>query len=225
VTLCLCLIHPLSHHEFGATAAVDPEATVVAAPGLTLDAWRAAYLAAEADFAARDIAPVALAVIGGAGDNLAWRATAATTYRELGTAAAIHPEAALVDTPGLTANARRTADLATQVDALRASSKAVAPVATAIIGGAGDNLALTSAGTPVASAATDDKLGPAATIDPETAVVPSPRLSLDAGRPADLAAEADSPAGVRSAKVAAPVIRGAGNGLATALPKRAVRQT
>ena len=55
--------------KLSAASTVDPESAAVGAPGAALDASRTADLAHEADVAAgADVAPVSVAVIGGAGD-------------------------------------------------------------------------------------------------------------------------------------------------------------
>jgi hypothetical protein len=106
--------------ELGAAAIVDPEAALVDSPGLALNAGRSADLAVELDVATTTgVAPVSLAVIGGAGDDLrGWwsqRGAVACAEDEVSTAATINPEAAVVDAPRLAANAGRTTDLADQL--------------------------------------------------------------------------------------------------------------
>jgi hypothetical protein len=55
--------------KLSAASTVDPESAAVGAPGAALDASRTADLAYEADVAAgANVAPVSVAVIGGAGD-------------------------------------------------------------------------------------------------------------------------------------------------------------
>ena len=57
--------------EFGAAATVDPEAATVDTPGVVADAGRAADLPDEANVAATaDVTPVAVIVVGRAGDSL-----------------------------------------------------------------------------------------------------------------------------------------------------------
>jgi hypothetical protein len=210
--------------ELGSAAAVDPEASAaIDSPGLVLDAGRAADLAAEGyavGVVAGEGAPVSAAIVGGAGDGLglAWAlskagppTSASTAKGELGAAAAIDPETAIVDTPGLVLDARGAAELAAERDSAEIAV-GLAPVSASVVGGASDDLALTSA-TPVA-AAIDDELGAAAVIDPEAAVVDAPGLVFDAGRAADLAVEADAAASVYVAPISAAVIGGAVDDLA-----------
>jgi hypothetical protein len=130
----------LADEEFGAAAAVDPYAAAVGAPGAALDAGRAADLPFEADVATiADVAPVSAVIVRGADDDLRrwrrWRARTAADD-ELGAAALVDPEAALVDTPGASADAGRTADLADELGIAGAAD--VAPVSASVIGGAGD---------------------------------------------------------------------------------------
>jgi hypothetical protein len=101
----------LADAEVCATAAIDPEAATVEAPGVAANAGRAADLAHEADVAAgADVTPVSAAIVGRAvDDTLLWRRRrtwrTATTNEELGAAAAVDPEAATVYAPGVVANA------------------------------------------------------------------------------------------------------------------------
>ena len=61
----------LAYAELGAAAVIDPEAAAVDVPGLALDAGGAADLAGELDAAAGvNVTVVALAIVGGAGDDL-----------------------------------------------------------------------------------------------------------------------------------------------------------
>ena len=95
---------------------------------------------------------------------------------EVGATAAVDPEAALVDTPGVAANAGRAADLADELCV--AGITDVAPVSFAIVGRAPDSaLPLPR----LRSVTSDDKLGAATTIDPEAAIVDPPRAAPDAG--------------------------------------------
>jgi hypothetical protein len=102
----------LADAEVCATAAIDPEAATVEAPGVAANAGRAADLADKADIAAgADVTPVSAAIVGGAVDDTlrrwrrrTWRT--ATTDEELGAAATVDPEAATVYAPGAVANAR-----------------------------------------------------------------------------------------------------------------------
>ncbi len=135
---------------------------------------------------------------------------------EVGAAAAVYPEAALVDAPGVAANAGRAADLANELGVAAVAD--VTPVSFAVVGGAGDSLALLALLPSVAVAiATGGELGAASAIDPEAAVVVAPGAVLDAWAAADLADELDAAAGVYVAVVALSVIGGAGDGLTLAL--------
>ena len=211
----------LSHHEIGATAAVDPDAAVVRSPRLSLDTWRPADLTAQGNVTARELAPVAAIVIRRTVDNLPWSGTTApvATNHEVGATAAVDPDAVIVPPPCLSLDARRAAHLAAEGDV---AARKVAPVAATIIGRAGDDLPRPTR----SSGAADDEFSAAPAVHPDVPVVPSPGLPLDAGRPADLAAHPNTAAGICGAEVAAAVIRGAGNGLARKLPcKRPARQT
>src|SRR5206468_2336055 len=136
--------------EICAATAIDPEAAIVDSPGAAADAGRAAHLIDEFHVAGiPDVAPVPLAVVGGAADGCLPRTlalilpraargiiSATTADGELGAAAAINPEAAVVDAPGVAADAGGAADLA---DEFRiAGIPDVAPVPVAVVGGAAD---------------------------------------------------------------------------------------
>jgi hypothetical protein len=101
----------LADAEVCATAAIDPEAAAVEAPGVAANAGRAADLSDQADIAAgTNVTPVSAAIVGRAVDDtlLWWRRRTwrtATTDKELGAAAAVDPEAATVYAPGAVANA------------------------------------------------------------------------------------------------------------------------
>ena len=96
---------------------------------------------------------------------------------ELGAAAAIDPETALVDTPCVAANAGRAADLADELDITAVAD--VAPVSFAIVGRAGDELRLSVRRCAVGAA--DGEVGAATAVDPEAALVDTPRAAADAG--------------------------------------------
>ena len=129
------LVSVASGGELGAASLIDPETSVVVAPGLALDAWAAADLSGELNAAASvDIAVVTLPVIGGAGDGLAllaWVAGAVTSGGELGAASLIDPEALVVVAPGLALDAWAAADLAGELDA--AAGVDIAVVALSVI--------------------------------------------------------------------------------------------
>jgi hypothetical protein len=134
----------LADLEVGAAAAVNPEAATVDAPGAALNAGGAAYLSGEADVTVgTDIAPVSVAVIGGAGDDargssssVLWRGRTSGGDDKLSAASTVDPESAAVGAPGAALDASRTADLAHEADV--AAGADVAPVSVAVIGGARD---------------------------------------------------------------------------------------
>ena len=132
----------LADAEVGAAAVVDPEATIVDAPGAAANAGGAADLADELDIAAvADGAPVSFAVVGGAVDGLAGRwagRPASATDDEVGPAALVDPEASPVDPPGAALNAGRTADLPDQTNVAIAEVAAI--IFATVIGGAVDCL-------------------------------------------------------------------------------------
>ena len=136
----------LADAEVSAAAAVDPQAALVKTPGVAADAGRAADLADELNIATvANGAPVSFPVVGGAGDNRRPRRWGSrTTDHELGSAATVDPQATLVEAPGVTADARRAADLADELDI--AGVAYGAPVSFPVVGGAGDPLGLTVSG-------------------------------------------------------------------------------
>jgi hypothetical protein len=125
--------------EVGAAAAVDPETTVIDSPGLVADAGGAADLADELYVTtATDGTPVATTVVGGAGDGLLGRTSAAVD--ELCPATAVDPETPVVDSPGLIANTGGAADLASELNVAAATDGT--PVTAAVVRGAGDALSV-----------------------------------------------------------------------------------
>ena len=204
----------LADAEFGAAAAIDPDGAAVVVPGLPLDASRAADLARQADVTSTVcVAEVSLAVVGGAGDDqrlTARRAASAAACNELGTAATVDPDGTVVIAPGLSLDTGRAADLAGQADA--AAGVGVAEVSLAIVGRASEILRTASA-SPVATVACNE-LGATAAVDPDGAVVIAPGLSLDTGRAADLAGQADAATGVGVAEVSFAVVGRTSDGLA-----------
>ena len=74
---------------------------------------------------------------------------------EVGATAVVDPEAALVETPGIAANAGRAADLADELDVAAVAD--VTPVSFAVVGRAGDELLLwgrrRAIGSPMAKSA------------------------------------------------------------------------
>jgi hypothetical protein len=131
----------LADLKVGAAAAVNPEAATVGAPGAALDAGGTADLSGEADATAgADVAPVSLAVIGGAGNDargsILWRGWTTGGDDKLSAASTVDPESAAIGAPGAALDASRTADLAYEADV--AAGADVAPVSVAVIGGASD---------------------------------------------------------------------------------------
>jgi len=122
--------------EVGAAAAVDPEATIVEAPGASMDARGAADLAGQTNIATgSDVTPVSFAIVGRACDDAGWR-WPATADDEVRAAATVDPESAPIYTPGTALDAGRAADLADKANVVAAADVAV--VSFAIVGGAGD---------------------------------------------------------------------------------------
>jgi hypothetical protein len=196
--------------ELGAAAIVDPEAALVDSPGLALNAGRSADLAVELDVATTtSVAPVSLAVIGGAGDDLrGWwsrRRAVACAEGEVSTAATVDPEAAIVDAPGIAADAGRAADLADELDIAAVTDGA--PVSFAIVGGAVDSL------LPWPEASALGEFGTASSINPEAAVVDAPGVAANAGRTADLADELGVARPTNGTPVSFAVVGGAGDSL------------
>jgi hypothetical protein len=133
----------LADFKVATAAAVNPEAATVDAPGTALDAGGAADLPGEADVTVgTDVAPVSLAVIGGAGNDargsssVLWRGWTSGGDDKLSTASTVDPESAAVGAPGAALDASRTADLAHEADV--AAGADVAPGSVAVIGGASD---------------------------------------------------------------------------------------
>jgi hypothetical protein len=87
---------------------------------------------------------------------------------ELGTAAAVDPDAAVVDTPRLTLNAGRAADLPIETNV--APAPGITPVSLSVIGRTGDDLLLWWwwGGWPISSSssAAEDELCAASTVNP-----------------------------------------------------------
>jgi hypothetical protein len=142
--------------------------------------------------AVADGTPVSAAIIGGAGDDLrGWTTrgrsiSSSATDGEVGAAAFVDPEAAVVDTPGVAADAGRAADLADELDI--AAVAYGAPVSASIVGGAVDGLARWWARR---SASADSEVGTATLVCPEATLVDAPGAATDAGGAADLTDEAD----------------------------------
>jgi len=149
--------------ELGPAAAIDPDATAVPSPGLSLGAGRAAALVGQSYTPVGvHIARVALAIIGGAVNGagvivaaipIAAVATAVPTSTaapipvaatvtagELGTASAVDPDAVATPAPGLSLDAGRAAALIGHANSTAGIH--IATVAVAIIGGAVDSLSV-----------------------------------------------------------------------------------
>jgi hypothetical protein len=101
---------------------------------------------------------------------------------ELGSATAIDPDTAAVDTPGVVLDARSAADLTAEADIPAITD--VTPVSAAIVGRAGDDLRRRWRGWPESTAY--GEIGAAATINPKAASVDAPGVVSDARRAADL---------------------------------------
>src|SRR6202012_270940 len=89
----------LADFKVATTAAVNPKAATVDSPGAALDAGGAADLSGEADVTiGADVAPVSVAVIGGAGNNarrassILWRGWTSGGDDELSAASTVDPE-------------------------------------------------------------------------------------------------------------------------------------
>jgi hypothetical protein len=122
---------------------------------------------------------------------------------KLGTAAAVNPEPPAIGAPRIALNASRAADLAAKPYVRAATG--ITPVSAAVIGGAGDDLWGWRTGRWAVSAASNEEVCAAAAIDPETAAIDTPCLSLDTLRATDLAGETNV-AGVISAAIVATAI-------------------
>ena len=131
----------LADFEVGAATTIYPKAATIDTPGAALDAGGAADLPGEADVTiGTDVAPVSVAVIGGAGNDargsILWRGWTSGGDDKLSTASTVDPESAAVGAPGAALDAGGAADLAHEADV--AAGANVAPVSVAVIGGAGD---------------------------------------------------------------------------------------
>lgn len=146
---------------------------------------------------------------------------------ELGSAAFVDPETAAVDTPGLSLIAGRAADLAREGDVVRIDSTGNGAVITAtVVRRAGKGLADASAIAPsipmtippaVPIAIAGGEFSAAATVNPDTIVIPPPSLALVAGGATALVGESNTAAGIGVAVIAAAVIRGAIDSLSGAI--------
>ena len=98
---------------------------------------------------------------------------------KFGTAAAVNPKPPAIGAPRIALNTSRAADLA--AEPYVRTTTGITPVSAAVIGGAGDDLRGWRARLWAVSAACDEKVGAASAVDPETAAVDAPGLSLNAG--------------------------------------------
>jgi hypothetical protein len=126
---------------------------------------------------------------------------------EVCAAATIDPEAAIVDVPGLAADAGRSANLPDETNF--ASGTNVTPVSSSVVGGAGDG-----DGRRLRFKATNEEVCAAATVDPEAALIDAPGVVLDTGRATDLSRHADVAIarGADVAPVSVSIVGGAGDG-------------
>ena len=122
---------------------------------------------------------------------------------KFGTAAAVNPKPPAIGAPRIALNTSRAADLAAK--SYVRTTTGIAPVSAAVIGGAGDDLRGWRARLWAVSAACDEKVGPASSIDPEACAIDTPGLSLDTLRATDLAGETNV-AGVISTTIVATAI-------------------
>jgi hypothetical protein len=146
-------------------------------------------------------------------------------------AAFVDPDAATIRSPGASLDAGGPAALLGQLNA--ASGVCTAVVAPTVVGCAVNCLAATvsiAAAIPVVTAAVSiaaaipvivvavsapgDEFSPAASVDPDAAIVISPGASLDAGGSAALLGHLNTPTGVGIAVVAVPIVGCAVDGLA-----------
>jgi hypothetical protein len=190
-----------ARNKVRAAATVNPDAIAVPSPRLPLGARRAASLLYKLDASSCiGIAILASSIVGRAGNRLAciaaaivpaWATlartpvattTSAAARNEVRTAATVNPDSVAVPSPCLAFRARRATSLS---DKLRAAARvSVAVVALSIVGRAGNRLAYTDPAHVTASAR--NKVGAAATVNPDSVAIPSPRLSLSARRAAAL---------------------------------------
>jgi hypothetical protein len=138
--------------EIGATAAVDPNAVAVIAPGAIEDAIGFATLADDEDAVARVRgAELAIHVVGGAVDERGGAGLPVASDAEIGTAAAVNPNAALAETPSLALDASGLAALANQ--AHTEARIGGAPGALHVVCGAVDHVGIAEAAEVVIMAA------------------------------------------------------------------------
>jgi len=102
----------LADAEFGATAAIDPQAATINAPGVALNAGRTADLTSQTDVSSgTDVTPVSAPVVRGAGNDgwrwwrRRWRRTSSDD-KEVGAAPTVDPETARINPPGAALDAR-----------------------------------------------------------------------------------------------------------------------
>ena len=221
-------IATLAGGKFGAAPTVDPDAVIVPTPGLPLRTWGATALASHLDATAGiGVAIIPPSVVRGAIDGLTGvsatpvtstsaapvAAVATLADDEVGTASAIDPYASTVPSPGLTLRTRGAAALVSHLDS--AARVCAAVVSFSIVGGTSE--CLTNSATTCVSASAGDEISATSSIDPYASAVPSPGLTLCAGRAAALASHLYSTSCIDVAVVPLSVIRGAGNGLSAAV--------
>src|SRR5579885_1337125 len=231
----LSAAHAVSDRDFkvGAAAAIHPNALAVVAPGTALHASGAAVLFDQLHAAARIRgAIVAMHVVGSTVNcrcRLVGVATAAAAAHaasdgnfKIGAAAAIHPNAPAIRAPGTPLDAFRTAALLYEPHAAVAAR--VTNMAMHVIGGAidADGVRLI---VPVAVvvAAANFKVGAAAAVHPDAAVVVAPGRAIETIGIAALADQPHAVAGVGIAVMHPHIVRGACGGLcrSRAVPVRA----
>ena len=140
------------YHEVGSASAIYPDRALVIAPGLTLNAGRAAALIHHPHAAPGVcIAIVAFPVVRGTGDGLTASIPIASTSRitavpaatmvaaaqpEVGAASTIHPDSLIVISPGLSLDTGRSAALIRHPDTVLSGCGAKVPFS--VIGCAGN---------------------------------------------------------------------------------------
>jgi hypothetical protein len=220
--------------EIGTAAVIDPNPAIIEAPGIPLRAGRTAALVHHLHLhpaAGLGVAVATLTVIGGAVKRLdeACGVVAvaipvavavipvASFQGEVGAAAVIDPDAAIIEAPRISLSTRGPAALADHLYSCAGFCLAV--VTLTVIGGAVKRLDETCGVVAVVPVTTtwrthlQGKVGTATAIDPDAATIEAPSLALDAARPAALPDELNSGAGVNFTIVAPAVIRRAGRNL------------
>jgi hypothetical protein len=99
---------------------------------------------------------------------------------ELSTATAINPYTAAIESPGLSLNTGRSANLPRHDD-IAAATRNGAVLSISVIGRAGKGLSAATSAIPVAAAvaaSADDEVSAATSVDPDAVAIPTPGLSL-----------------------------------------------